>query len=411
MQHDMYDEQILFRSARLVDGRGVLRERADLLVADGRIQRIDSQIRIDDAHVIDLAGRTLVPGLMNAHVHICFDGSADPASRLASESLPVTAVRAASRLRTTLAMGVTTVRDLGAIGGIAIDLGRLTAEGELVGPRVLAAGRVVTMTGGHGHWMGEEADGPDAARRAVRSQLKAGATTIKVMATGGMMTTNQEAGAPQLTIEEMAAAVEEAHKGGVIVAAHAESEIGARNAILAGVDSIEHGHGITMSTLELMRERGVALVPTILSDRRILEGGAEAGIPGTVVDACRRLAPSLVTTLEAAIASGVLIVAGNDGGAPLVHPGEVAAELELYVRHGMSAQAALASATSSAATLFRLPDAGRIDEGCRADLLVVRGDPLSDIGTLRDLDMVLAAGRIVAADQSRSAAVTSTSIV
>ena len=177
------------------------------------------------------------------------------------------------------------------------------------------------------------------------------------MATGGMMTTGRQAGQPQLTIEEMAAAVEEAHKREVPVAAHAESRIGVRNAILAGVDSVEHGHGGDQEVIDLMLERGTALVPTILSDRRIIEHGVAAGIPAFVVEQCEALSESLVTFLEPAIRAGVRIAAGNDGGAPLVPMGDMVGELELYVRHGMTPLAALASATTVTAELFGL--AGR----------------------------------------------------
>ncbi len=192
------------------------------------------------------------------------------------------------------------------------------------------------MTGGHGWWMGIQADGPDAVRRAARENLRAGAGSIKLMATGGMMTGGRQAGQPQLTVEEMAAAVDEAHKRGVPVAAHAESRIGVLNAIAAGVDSVEHGHGGDEQAIEQMLERGVALVPTILSDRRIIEHGVGAGIPDFVVEQCDALHQSLVVFLERAIQAGVTIAAGNDGGAPLVPIGDMVGELELYRQHGMS---------------------------------------------------------------------------
>ena len=260
---------------------------------------------------------------------------------------------------------------------------------------MLASGRVITMTGGHGWWIGRQADGPDAVRRATRKNLRSGATSIKLMATGGMMTTGRQAGQPQLTIEEMAAAVDEAHKREVPVAAHAESRIGVRNAILAGVDSVEHGHGGDQEIIDLMLERGTALVPTILSDRRIIDHGVAAGIPAFVVEQCEALHESLVTFLEPAIRAGVRIAAGNDGGAPLVPMGDMVDELELYVRHGMTPLAALASATTVTAELFGLPDVGLVEPGQVADLLVVDGDPLASIGALRDPVQVLRAGRPV----------------
>jgi imidazolonepropionase-like amidohydrolase len=208
-----------------------------------------------------------------------------------------------------------------------------------------------------------------------------------------MMTTGQVAGAPQLTRDEMAAAVEVAHAAGLPVGAHAEGDEGARNAVLAGVDSIEHGHGMTRETVQLMADRGVALVPTIQSDRAIVDASPDAGIPDFVVEACVRLAPTLERSLALAIECGVTIVAGNDGGAPLVHPGDVVSELELLVARGLSAQGALAAATVNAATLFRLADVGMVEPGYSADLLVTGGDPLRDVAALRDPQLVIARGR------------------
>jgi imidazolonepropionase-like amidohydrolase len=386
--------RLLLRGGRIADARGLRPERADLLIEGERIEAIEPALgEVSGVEEVDVSGMTIVPGLMNAHTHICLDGSADPAAVLAAEDPVETAVRTARRLRETVERGVTTIRDLGGPAGIDISLSRLVATREIPGPRMLTAGRVITITGGHGNWMGAESDGPDAVRRNARAQIKAGASAIKLMATGGMMTTGQVAGAPQLTRDEMAAAVDVAHAVGLPVAAHAEGDEGARNAVLAGVDSIEHGHGMTRETVALMAERGVALVPTIQSDRAIADAPPDAGIPDYVVEACRRLGPSLETALTLAIEAGVTIVAGNDGGAPLVHPGDIVAELELLVARGLSARDALAAATVNAAKLFRLADVGLVEPGQVADLLAVRGDPLADIGVLREPHMVVARGQ------------------
>jgi imidazolonepropionase-like amidohydrolase len=380
----------------------VRNERVDVLVRGDRIAAMEPNLDVDGAAVWQLAGRTLTPGLMNAHAHVCLDAGPDPERTLRHEVAAETTIRAAGRLRQALAAGVTTIRDVGGTAGVDIALAGLVASGEIPGPRMLAAGRVITMTGGHGYWFGVEADGPDAVRHAVRSQIKAGATTIKVMATGGMMTPGQVAGAPQLTFDEMAAAVDEAHKAGRIVAAHAESAVGARNAVLAGVDSVEHGHGIDEDVIALMLDRGTSLVPTILSDRAIVEAGPEVGIPDFVIDKCRALAPSLERTLRLAIERGVPIAAGNDGGAPLVAIGDIVGELELYVAHGMSPQAALAAATTTTAGLFQMNNLGLLEVEYDADLLVVDGDPLADIGALRGPRAVIARGVPVFGDRFES---------
>ena len=388
---------LLLRGVRVVDGRGVRAERAHILIEGGRISQISTRA-LDapaGASILDLDGATVTPGLMNAHSHVCLDGtSPDPETVLRAETPAINAVRSAARLRKILASGVTAIRDIGAPWGVDIALKRLVDAGEIPGPRMVTAGRNICMTGGHGNWMGLEADGADGLRQAARSQIKAGATALKLMSTGGMMTPNQRAGAPQLTVEEMAAACDEAHKAGFPVGAHAESDEGVRNAVLAGVDSVEHGHGATVETLQLMLDRGTSLTPTILSDRRIIEAPPDSGIPDFVVQKCIPLGDALIETLRHAFRMGVTITAGNDGGAPLVEVGEMAAELELYVTHGLSPQKALESGTINTARLFRMPDVGYLEPGWHADLLVVRGDPLADVAVLGRPELVIKAGAV-----------------
>ena len=382
-------------NARIVDGRGEVSVGADIHIEGSGITQIGSRERPPGAAVVDATGKTVCPGLMNAHVHVCFDGSIDPEPAFQRESDVEMALNALPRLSETLARGVTTIRDLGGKEQVTLAFGKAIADGQVLGPRVLAAGRVITMTGGHGHWMGIEVDGVDEARKATRTMLKAGAAVIKVMATAGMMTAGQVAGAPQLTVDEMRACVEEAHKAGVPVAAHVESRQGAANALDAGVDSIEHGHGLDDELLNVMVANGVSLVPTIACDRAITRLGPEAGIPSFIVEDCARLAPSLEWALRRAIELGVTIAAGNDGGAPLTHPGDIVDELEVYVELGMTPQDALASATTATAALFGLADVGLVEPGHRADLLIVSGDPLTSIDALRNPDVVVAGGRVV----------------
>jgi imidazolonepropionase-like amidohydrolase len=389
---------MLIRDARLVDGRGVVLRRGDLRISGGRIREIAAGlVARPGEREWQAGGRTVVPGLMNAHVHVAMDGGADPAAGLLHGRGSAAILDAArARLPATLRAGVTTIRDLGAPDGLAIRLAREVASGTTIGPRIVAAGRPICVPGGHGNsFMSVEVTGTAEAGDAARAQLAAGAQVIKVMATGGMMTPDQVAGEPQLSSDEMRAVVDVAAAAGIPVAAHSEGIVGTLAAIGAGVSSIEHGHGLDQRAIEAMLSHDVALVPTLLSDEVILRDGVAAGIPAFVVEACKRLADSLLPGFEAAVRQGVRIVAGNDGGAPLVHPGDLVSELELYVRYGMRPQAALHAATAAAASLFDLADVGRIEEGAVADLLVVDGDPLTDIGALRGPRMVVFGGAVV----------------
>jgi imidazolonepropionase-like amidohydrolase len=193
---------------------------------------------------------------------------------VARDSRALTALRCANNGALQLGAGVTTVRDVGATDGLSIDVAQAVGLGVLAGPRVVAAGRAIAMIGGHGWFLGREADGPDAVRRAVREEMKAGATCIKLMASGGVYGHAEEPGSPQLTVEEMSVAVEEAHKAGRKAAAHAYSAEAINNALSAGVDSIEHGSFLDRQTAERMREQGTYLVPTMSvyasMDRKVL---------------------------------------------------------------------------------------------------------------------------------------------
>src|SRR5262249_18371365 len=217
------------------------------------------------------------------HVHLCLTGDADPVRRLASEASALTAIRAGLHARATVEAGVTTVRDLGGREYVELAVRQAIVDGLLPGPRVLAAGKVICMTGGHGAWIGREADGPDEVRKAVREQLKAGADLIKVIATGGVMTPGVEPGAPQLGLDELRAAVAEAHRAGRRVAAHAQGSQGITDAVTAGVTSIEHGIFLTEEIVARMRAAGTVLVPTLVAAERIATAPPEAGVPAWMV--------------------------------------------------------------------------------------------------------------------------------
>jgi len=390
-------ETLVLSGARIIDGTGAepVRGRA-VVVEGGVITAVVDEARAPRGRGLDLAGHTLLPGLINCHVHLCLGAEADPVRPLREEPLAFTTLKALMRARQTVEAGVTTVRDLGGREYAEIAVRRAVNDGFFPGPRILAAGRPVCMTGGHGHWLAREADGPDDARRAVREQLKAGADVIKIIATGGVMTPGVEPGSPQLTLDEMRAAIEEARKAGRRTAAHAMASTGISDAITAGITSIEHGIYLTDEIVAHMRRDGTFLVPTLNAPAAIATGGLAAGIPEFMVRKSELVVPAHVTSFQLAHRAGVRIAAGADSGTPLNFHGSLLPELELMVKYGMTPLEAIRSATVVAADCLGLGEAtGRVCPGYAADLIAVAGDPAERIGALADVRLVVANGRIV----------------
>jgi imidazolonepropionase-like amidohydrolase len=388
--------------AALIDGTGAAPVRGRAVVVDGqRIARVVDAAAVPRAGPrLDLEGLTLLPSLVNCHVHLCLGAEADPVRPLLEEPVAVTAIRALLRARQTVEAGVTTVRDLGGRDYAELAVRRAVHEGWVPGPRILAAGRPICMTGGHGHWFGREADGPDEARRAVREQLKAGADVIKIIATGGVMTPGVEPGAAQLTLEEMRAAVEEARKAGRRSAAHAQAAAGIADAVEAGISTVEHGVFLTEEIVARMRRAGTVLVPTLIAPAAIAEGGLAAGIPEFMVRKSEHLIPAHGASFRLAHGAGVAIAAGTDAGTPLNPHGTMVPELELMVKHGMAPLEVIRSATAAAADALGLGAAvGRVAPGYAADLIAVEGRPDERIAALGEVRLVLAAGRIVRDDR------------
>lgn len=336
----------------------------------------------------------IVPGLIDCHVHLTSGGDANELSRAGSEpaAAPARAWRAADYARRTLRGGVTTVRDLGAAEQLNIHLAGAIDDGLIEGPRVLAAGLGVTMTGGHGHgFIAREADGPDEVRKAVREQLRAGARTIKLFASGGVMTPGVDPRSPSLTEAELRAGVEEAHKAFRVVAAHAQATDGIKNAVRAGVDSIEHGVWIDDETIELMRAHDTTLVPTLTAPYLIATGGLEAGIPPYMVDKAYQVLEDHIASYKRVLAGGVKVAMGTDQGTPLSRPGENAQEVLRMAEHGLSPAAALLAATKWAAELLQLgSETGDLRPGLAADILVLKRDPLVDLGVLCEAESIAA---------------------
>jgi imidazolonepropionase-like amidohydrolase len=382
----------VLRGGHVVDADGV--READVGIEDGRIVAV-GDLTVDESDTeTDVSGQFVAPGLIDAHVHLMMDGRPD-VSTIQGESEATAAYRAAANLEAALDAGVTTVRDLGARDSLALDAARAVETGVLDGPRVLAAGQNIVMTGGHGHWFGREADGATEVRKAAREQLKRGADVVKCMATGGVLTEGAKTGLPELTVEELTALVEAAEGKGVPTAAHAHGKEGIQNAARAGISSVEHGTFMDRETAELLAERGTYWVPTTAAIVGIVDNGVEAGIPAEAVAKAEDAVEAHEQAFEHALDAGVPIAMGTDAGTPFNFFADIPQELELLVERGLTPEQALEAATVNAADLLGLDDVGTVTEGARADLVVLDGDPTDEVRVWQDPMTVVADGEVV----------------
>jgi len=344
----------------------------------------------------DLDAACVTPGLVNAHVHLEMSGEADTMAFCATSTQNQRLLRAVENARKSLEAGVTTIRDVGSSLAIAQDVRDAVNAGRIPGPRISAAGYVLCMTGGHGHFLGREVDGPWDARKAVREQLKAGADCIKTIATGGVLTRGAVPGNAQLTYDELAAAVEEAHRHGLKVASHAIGTLGIKNALRAGVDSIEHGHMLDDEALALFASSGAYLVPTLAAPTCILAHIEGSGQPQFVLDKAHTVEKAMLVSIKRAFEAGVKIAGGSDAGTPFNPHENYPHEVELMqTLLGMTAQQALHAATAVASELIGLTR-GVLAQGEPADLLLLDADIATDLTTLRAPRTVIKAGSVVA---------------
>ena len=382
----------LFDGTRVVANAAVVIEDGAVLWSGAR-RSLPRTPRGERSETVRAPGSFLLPGLVNCHAHLTLDGGPDIASE-ARQSDATAALKAFRNARNSLHAGVTTVRDLGANGAMVVDLGRAIARGAVEGPRIVAAAKGITTTGGHGFEVGRQADGADEVRKAVREQLFAGAGAIKLFSTGGVLGDGAHPEVSQFTPEETRAAVEEAHKAGVRVTTHAHAGEGVRIAAEAGVDSIEHGTLMDAKLVRLLKERGVAYVPTRSALDAILANAGRLD-PG-IVERARQVADRHLESIDLARRAGVTIATGTDSGTPFNRHEDFARELDLLVEAGLTRLAALVAATRVAADVVGLPRAGRLVAGSWADLLFVTGDPLRDLAPLHAPKGVWVGGAAVA---------------
>lgn len=369
---------LVLRRAAVWDGESADLRDADVLCVDGRISAIEPAGTTRPApedEVVEMEGSALLPGLIDGHVHLVWSGGVDPADVVDRDGEQLTVLRAASNARAQLAGGVTTVADLGSNWDVSISVARAVDQGHLDGPRVVAAGRTVAMTGGHDPFWVNACDGPDAVVRGVREQVFKGAAIIKTAATGGVYgrAHGEEVGASELTAEELAALAHEAHRRGVKVTAHALGTEGIGHAVQAGVDIVQHGVFLTEEIAAAMAARGTVLSPTLAVYRSIADGGGPAYAAAKATEVVQAHQQAVQLALEA----GVLVTAGTDAGSPgMPHP-SLAAEMAALHECGLSPVDVLKAATSRVAEALGV-DGGRICVGARADLILVDGDPLTE---------------------------------
>jgi imidazolonepropionase-like amidohydrolase len=388
-------------NVRLIDN-GAVQERVDLEIEGTQIKAVTPTGEHAAANgnnpamtdSLDLAGKTVIPGLINLHIHIMMDAGNNPEAGL-GQPVAYLVLQAARRAQAMLEAGITTARDLGGYEYAEMSLKKAINEGWLPGSRLLTSGKVLTMTGGHGHFFGQEVDGEDEARKYARYNIKMGADCIKMMATGGVMTAGVDPNNTQLSEAEMRAGFQEAINAGKLTASHAQGTSGIKNAVRAGVRTLEHGIFLDEEAINLMLEHGTYLSATLAAPKMIVAFGEAAGVPKDMVDKSRRVMERHLKSFSDAFRAGVKIGCGSDAGTPFNPHTDLTTEIQLMVECGMTPLQALRAATRTSAEALRLDDRlGTLESGKLADLVVLDGDPLSDLETLRQPLLVFKEGKL-----------------
>lgn len=382
---------MIVRVGTLYDGSlAKARTNVDLHISEQHIAAITAA----EGH-FDLKTACATPGLVNAHVHLEMSGEPDTMSLFRESSVTQRMLYAVANAQATLRAGVTSVRDLGCSQAIAMELRDAIDAGRIAGPTVRAAGNVLCITGGHGWFVGRAVDGPWDAVKGVREQRRKGADCIKLIATGGVLTKGAVPGQSQLTLEEMFAAITEARRNNMPVAAHAIGTEGIKNALRAGVTSIEHGHLLDDEAIELFKSNGAYLVPTLAAPVCILEHAQEDVQPEFVTRKALELREHMAVNIQKAYKAGVKIAGGSDAGTPHNYHDKYVYEIELmHTLLGMTPQEALHSATVIASELIGA-GSGTLLTGEPADVLLLDRDLADGVATLGSPTVVIKKGQIV----------------
>jgi len=404
---------VVLQGAKVIDGTG--REPIEggvLVIEGGKIAGVgvEGQVTVpQDAEVIDVTGKTVLPGLINCHTHIFWDAIHDIKEQTLTDSSYLQGLKTAMCLRQCLQAGVTTIRDMGTPTGLALAAAQAVEDKLVPGPRIFHCGTPLCITGGHTFWFSIEVDGEDEVRKAVREQIKYGATWIKLMASGSRQEGLTAKGTvwttafPEFTREELLTAVEEAHSAGRKVTAHTTIPEATLNCLKAGLDCIEHAQGIDDRCIELMVKNNVYLCPTFCVPYLQVERGREIGLPESAISKRRATIEkgNMGQMVAKAVEAGVKVVLGTDAGSPAVPHSEVVREMELMVELGAcrSEMDAILAATKIPAEMLGMGDLiGTLEVGKEADVVVVNGDPLRDLAALREVVHVFVSGEQVVRD-------------
>lgn len=369
-------------------------ENRAIRIKDGMIDDIVDLDSIPEGVLVyDGHGHLLMPGLIDLHVHMMWDGSADPVATLQSEGYEQMLIRAVANCRHYLEHGITSVRDIGSVDDVALHVAKSIRRGLVPGPDVIASGKTLTMTGGHDPFGARFVDGKEEALKGVREQIFKGAQVIKVSATGGAYGRDEweQVGHAELNQEELQTIADEAHRFGLKVASHAIGREGIRNSLLAGIDTIEHGHFLDDELVALMKEKSSAWIPTLHVYQQL---ASMSGIPDYAKKKAREITQIHALAFMNYFNSGLLVGAGSDAGSP--GTSHHALRDELYAMYELvpDNKAILKTATVNAGKILGA-QVGKIQKGYKANLLMVAGNPLSNLTDIEKVRQVIVDGKIV----------------